>query len=85
MAKGNTLKAVVSAAAAKEKKINLVPPSKKAAPELVLVQAQFRPEVRSALFRVRAKTGKNMRGVLGEAINDLCVKYHEVPPFNEEE
>ena len=49
----------------------------------VLVGAHFPPEVRSALFLLQADTGESLRELLGEAINDLCVKYGKPKPFKE--
>ena len=51
---------------------------------VVLVEAHFPVEVRRALHGLRALPeldGKNLRDLLGEAINDLCVKYGVEPPY----
>jgi hypothetical protein len=56
----------------------------KEAPATVIVQAHFAPEVRDTLEGLRYKTKKNLRSLLGEAINLLADKYGVPQPFNEE-
>lgn len=54
----------------------------------VLVGGHFAPEVRRTLLLVQAEsinTGKNLKMLLGEAINDLCVKYGKPQPYAGEE
>lgn len=50
----------------------------------VVISGYFPPEVRRAFLLLRAhpaNTGKNIERLLGEAINDLCEKYQQVPPY----
>lgn len=54
----------------------------------VLIGAHFSPQVRRALLLVQAEevnAGKNLRALLGEAINDLCAKYGKPQPYQGEE
>ncbi len=56
----------------------------KPSPSTVLVGAHFPPEVRRVLFLVQAEpanAGKNLKQLLGEAINDLCAKYRKPQPY----
>jgi hypothetical protein len=51
----------------------------------VLIGGHFPPEVRRVLLLVQAEpenTGKTLKHLLGEAINDLCVKYRKPQPYN---
>lgn len=53
----------------------------------VLIGAHYAPEVRRALLLVQAQpenTGKNLKDLLGEAINDLCAKYGQPQPYLEQ-
>ena len=53
----------------------------------VLIGGHFAPEVRRVLLLVQAEpenAGRNLeKELLGEAINDLCVKYHKPKPYSE--
>ncbi len=54
------------------------------APATVLIGGHYAPEVRRALLLVQAEpqnNGKNLRQLLGEAINDLCAKYGKPQPY----
>jgi hypothetical protein len=54
----------------------------------VLIGGHFPPEVRRVLLLVQAEpenAGKNLKQLLGEAINDLCVKYGKPQPYSGEE
>jgi hypothetical protein len=54
----------------------------------VLIGGHFSPEVRRTLFLVQAEpenTGKTLKQLLGEAINDLCAKYGKPQPYAGEE
>jgi hypothetical protein len=54
----------------------------------VLIGGHFAPEVRRTLLLVQAEpenTGKNLKQLLGEAINDLCAKYGKPQPYGGEE
>jgi hypothetical protein len=51
----------------------------------VLIGGHFAPEVRRTLFLVQAEpenTGKDLKQLLGEAINDLCAKYGKPQPYS---
>ncbi len=53
----------------------------------VLIGAHFAPEVRRTLLLVQAEPeneDKNLRDLLGEAINDLCAKYGKPQPYTGE-
>lgn len=56
-----------------------VPPAK---PATVLIAAHYAPEVRRVLKLLEADTGKNLRELLGEAINDLAAKHGKPEPYN---
>ena len=54
----------------------------------VLIGAHFAREVRRTLLLVQAQpdnAGKNLKQLLGEAINDLCAKYRQPQPYSGEE
>ncbi len=54
----------------------------------VLVGAHYPNEVRRALLLVQARPendGRNLKELLGEAINDLCAKYGQPQPYTGEE
>jgi hypothetical protein len=56
-------------------------------PSTVLIGGHFPPEVRRVLMLVQAEPeneGKNLKQLLGEAINDLCAKYHKPQPYTGE-
>jgi hypothetical protein len=60
----------------------------KAAARTVLIGGHFSPEVRRTLLLVQAEptnTGKNLKQLLGEAINDLCAKYGKPQPYGGED
>ena len=53
----------------------------------VLIGGHFFPEVRRTLLLVQAEpenTGKTLKHLLGEAINDLCAKYGKPQPYTGE-
>jgi len=59
----------------------------KAVPATVLIGGHYSPEVRRALLLVQAEpknTGRNLKQLLGEAINDLCAKYGKPQPYSGE-
>jgi hypothetical protein len=59
----------------------------KSPPATVLIGGHYSPEVRRALLLVQAEpknTGRNLKQLLGEAINDLCAKYGKPEPYNGE-
>jgi hypothetical protein len=51
----------------------------------VLIGAHYSPEVRRALKLVEAESGKKLKPLLGEAINDLCAKYGKPQPYGGED
>ena len=58
--------------------------SRKNTGKSVLIGGHFRPEVRRTLMLVQAEPnneGKNLKQLLGEAINDLCAKYGKPQPY----
>jgi hypothetical protein len=60
----------------------------KPAGRTVLIGGHYRPEVRRTLLLVQAEPmndGKNLKQLLGEAINDLCAKYGKPQPYQGEE
>ena len=59
-----------------------------AAAGTVLIGAHYVPEVRRTLLLVQAEpenTGKTLKHLLGEAINDLCAKYGKPQPYSGED
>jgi hypothetical protein len=50
----------------------------------VLIGGHYPPEVRRTLKMVEANTGRELRQLLGEAINDLCAKYGQPQPYTED-
>jgi hypothetical protein len=53
----------------------------------VMIGGHFKPEVRRALFLLQAEpenAGRNLKQLLGEAINDLCAKYGKPQPYSGE-
>jgi hypothetical protein len=88
MKKQSTLSAGLAAAAKREPEVQSVPQTKAASSKTVLIGAQFPPEVRRVLLLVQAEpenTGKTLKDLLGEAINDLCVKYRKPQPYAQED
>ena len=90
--KKSALAAGLKAAAGQPKAAN--PPqagpgrSRPAAGATVLIGAHYAPEVRRTLLLVQAEpenTGKTLKQMLGEAINDLCAKYGKPQPYAGEE
>lgn len=54
----------------------------------VLIGSHYPPKVRRALLLVQAEeknNGRNLRQILGEAINDICEKYGVPPPLEKHE
>ncbi len=51
----------------------------------VLIGASFAPEVRKALKLMEAESGKNLKQLLGQAINMLAVHYSKPEPFHEDD
>jgi hypothetical protein len=50
-----------------------------------MIGAHYSPMVRRTLMLVQAETGRNLKQLLGEAINDLCAKYGKPQPYRGEE
>jgi hypothetical protein len=62
-------------------------PKSRTLPATVLIGGHFPPEVRRVLLLVQAEpenSGKNLKQLLGEAINDLCAKYRKPQPYSGE-
>jgi hypothetical protein len=55
--------------------------SHKAKPATVLIAAHYPPDVRRVLKFLEAETRKNLKQLLGEAINDLAAKYGKPEPY----
>ena len=53
-------------------------------PATVLIAAHFVPEVRRVLKLLEADTSKNLKQLLGEAINDLAAKHGKPEPYTAE-
>lgn len=51
--------------------------------QTVLVAAHFAPEVRRVLKLIEADSGKNLKQLLGEAVNMLAAHYGKPEPFRE--
>jgi hypothetical protein len=70
-------------------KTNAMPPKRlEPGARTVLIGAHYQSEVRRALLMVQAhpkNDGRNLKQLLGEAINDLCAKYGQPQPYNGEE
>ncbi len=89
MKKNSALAAGLKAAAGKQPQVSAPiarPKTAKAKPlpDTVLIGGHFTPEVRRTLLLVQAEpdnTGKNLKQLLGEAINDLCAKYGKPQPY----
>lgn len=89
MKKSSALAAGLKAAAAVEHKPTSVPAALAARTpqQTVLIGGHFPPEVRRVLMLVQAEpenAGKNLKQLLGEAINDLCAKYRKPQPYTGE-
>lgn len=91
--KKSTLAAGLKAAAGQSQEpaalanANRPKPTGKTPPATVLIGGHFPPEVRRVLLLVQAEpenSGKNLKQLLGEAINDLCVKYRKPQPYTGE-
>jgi Antitoxin-like ribbon-helix-helix len=90
--KKSALAAGLKAAAAQKPQIVTAPAAtakqkSKMPPATVLIGGHFPPEVRRVLLLVQAEqenTGKNLKQLLGEAINDLCAKYRKPQPYTGE-
>jgi hypothetical protein len=87
MAKKSALAAGLDAAAGKRTEVkngNGTP--RKQPPATVLIGAHYPPTVRRALLMVQAEqeVPRNLKQLLGEAINDLCAKYGKPQPYEGE-
>ena len=54
-------------------------------PTDVNISAYVPAEVKAALRNVQAKTGKNVKQLLGEALNDIFRKYNVTAAYNDQE
>ncbi|POZ49684.1 ribbon-helix-helix domain-containing protein [Methylovulum psychrotolerans] len=81
--KSGTITAALATAAGKQQPqpVEATAANKK---DIVPVAAHYPPEVRRALKMLEAETGKKLKQLLGEAINDLCHKYNKPQPYREE-
>jgi len=72
--------------AAAEKTLRIAARPSKPAPATVLIGAHYPPIVRRALLMAQAKqeVPRNLKQLLGEAINDLCAKYGVPQPYEGE-
>jgi hypothetical protein len=91
MTKSSALAAGLKVAAAVEHRKATAPAATGATartlPSTVLIGGHFPPEVRRVLMLVQAEpenAGKNLKQLLGEAINDLCAKYRKPQPYTGE-
>lgn len=78
------LKAAAGHHASKATVANVRPPITRT----VLIGGHYAPVVRRTLLLVQAEPendGKNLKQLLGEAINDLCAKYGKPQPYAGEE
>lgn len=50
---------------------------------LVMIGANFPKRVRQVLGYIEADTQRHLKSLLGEAINDLAVKYGQPTPYEE--
>lgn len=91
MAKSSTLAQSLKAAAGKPVAVAddpdvAAPPSRgRQTGATVLIGASFAPEVRKALKLMEADSGKNLKQLLGQAINMLAVHYGKPEPFREDD
>ncbi len=86
----SALAAGLKAAAGQGTAATATMPAKKSKGQVgtVLIGGHFAPEVRRTLLLVQAEpdnTGKNLKQLLGEAINDLCAKYGKPQPYSGED
>lgn len=93
MAKSSTLAQSLNAAAGKSAAVDReqdtasVAPARQArqAGATVLIGASFAPEVRKTLKLIEADSGKNLKELLGQAINMLAVHYGKPEPFHDDD
>lgn len=97
MPKKSTLSAVLASAAGKAQSsakpatvprqaanTSAPPADSSAKAATVLVGAHYEPAVRRVLKLIEADTDRNLKQLLGEAINDLAVKYGKPQPYGGE-
>ncbi len=92
MAKSSTLAQSLNAAAGKPAAVThqqdaIAPPVRQVrqVAASVLIGASFAPEVRKALKLMEADSGKNLKQLLGQAINMLAAHYGKPEPFHEDD
>lgn len=82
--KKSTLLTGMAAAAGKPTAVADAAPSQqrpgKASGETIMIGAHYPAEVRKALKFLEADTGRKLKPLLAEAINDLCAKYGKPQP-----
>ena len=84
----STFAAWLKGAGARQTQTARRPAARKGKTATMLVGAHYSPEVRRTLMLVQAEpenTGKTLKQLLGEAINDVCAKYGKPEPYNGEE
>ena len=72
------------AAAPRQAANTSAPPTEAVKAATVLVGAHYQPSVRRILKLIEADTDRNLKQLLGEAINDLAVKYGKPQPYGGE-
>ena len=91
MAKPSTLAQSLKVAAGKPAPVAhdeseaVPPPRPRPTGGTVLIGASFAPEVRKALKLMEAESGKNLKQLLGQAINMLAAHYGKPEPFHEDD
>lgn len=88
MTKRTSLSAALATAAGKPESVAApaARPVKASAdkPATVLIAAHFSPEVRRVLKLIEADSGKNLKQLLGRAINHLASEYGKPEPYRDE-
>lgn len=81
---GQSLNRAAGRQATQKDKIISDQPTQDTPPSSVLVGAHFTPEVRRVLKLIEADTGKNLKQLLGEAVNMLAAHYGKPEPWEGE-
>ena len=81
--KKGTITAALASAAGKLQPVENTAAAPNKIKDFQPVAAHYPPEVRRALKKLEAETGKKLKELLGEAINDLCHKYNKPQPYRE--
>ncbi len=86
MKKPSALKQSLAAAAGRTATLEPPPaarPRTTEQPKEVLVGAMYTPEVRKTLRFIEAESGKNLKQLLGRAINQLATEYGKPEPYTD--